>query len=63
MNIIDEESESVQEAIQTLKTAVTSVISIIDDKVATITGDLIEPLEMYIGHHEETSRNQLESAK
>ena len=41
----------------------TGVVSIVDDKVATITGDLIEPLEMYISHHEETSKNQLDNAK
>ena len=46
-----------------MRTGINTVVTIVDDKIATISGDLIEPLEMYIGHHGETSKNQLESAK
>ena len=38
------------------------MLKIVDDRVSLIQGDLIEPLNMYIQHHETTSQDQFERA-
>ena len=53
----EREMSAIDEAVGGLREAVCGLVSLVDDKVATIMGDLIEPLEIYIGHHEATSRN------
>ena len=37
-----------------------SIFKIIDDQSSLIQGDLLEPLEMYLEHHENIIRKQIE---
>lgn len=39
-----------------MKKAMTYILKSVDDKVKIIAGDLVEPLELYISHHEHTSQ-------
>jgi hypothetical protein len=38
-----------------MKKAMGFVLKTVDERVAQITGDLVEPLELYISHHDMTS--------
>jgi hypothetical protein len=40
------------DSINCMKMGVEALISFMDERVTHITGDLIEPLDMYINHHE-----------
>lgn len=37
---------------EVMKKAMGYVLKLVDEKAALITGDLVEPLELYINHHE-----------
>lgn len=39
------------------------LLLLLEERVTHITGDLIEPLDMYINHHEQTSLQQFDQAK
>jgi hypothetical protein len=39
------------------------MVVIIEEKIQLITGDLLEPLEMYIGHHDQTLQQQFTQAR
>lgn len=41
----------------------TQLLNLLEERVTHITGDLIEPLDMYINHHEQTSNQQFDQAK
>lgn len=41
---------------EVMKKAMSYVLHQVDEKAALITGDLVEPLELYINHHEQTSQ-------
>jgi hypothetical protein len=43
---------SICEAVECMKKATSNMVIIIEEKIQLITGDLLEPLEMYIGHHD-----------
>ena len=43
------------ESVNCLKFGIEGLIRFIEERVTHITGDLIEPLDMYINHHEQTS--------
>lgn len=51
------------ETVECLKAGLLNLTVIVEDRVSLITGDLIEPLEMYISHHEQTSESQFDQAK
>ena len=38
-----------------MKKAMNFILRSVDEKAAMIAGDLVEPLELYISHHEQTS--------
>ena len=40
------------DSVNCMKMGVEALISFMDERVTHITGDLIEPLDMYINHHE-----------
>ena len=40
---------------EVMKKAMNFMINQIEEKVSLISGDLIEPLELYVNHHEKTS--------
>lgn len=42
-------------AIEQMKVTMTQQHKIIEERVHLIVGDLVEPLEMYISHHDQTS--------
>ena len=46
-----------------MKKAMNIVLRTVDEKVAMISGDLVEPLELYISHHETTSQTQFDQAR
>ena len=43
------------DSVNCLKMGAEALISFMEERVTHITGDLIEPLDMYINHHEQTS--------
>jgi|TARA_B110000285_G_C14915494_1_gene510003 hypothetical protein len=43
------------DSVNCLKMGVEALLSFMEERVTHITGDLIEPLDMYINHHEQTS--------
>ena len=46
-----------------LKLGMDQLLLLLEERVTHITGDLIEPLDMYINHHEQTSLQQFDQAK
>lgn len=48
---------------EVMKKSMICIMKAIDEKVKLITGDLVEPLELYISHHEQTSTQQFEQAR
>lgn len=55
----DEEVPRVDNAMsmanEVIKKAMGFIIKSVEEKVTTLAGDLIEPLELYISHHDQTS--------
>jgi hypothetical protein len=49
-------------ALEQMKLTMTQQHKIIEERVNLIIGDLIEPLEMYISHHDQTSTQQFKQA-
>lgn len=49
-------------AIEQMKLTMIQQHKIIEERVNLITGDLVEPLEMYISHHDQTSQQQFKQA-
>ena len=47
-----EDGEEIPEPVRSLNDTIQGFMTLLDDKVATIIGDLVEPLENYINHHE-----------
>ena len=45
-----------------VRNTVMELLKLIEDKVGMMTGDLIEPMDTYIEHHELVSRTQLDKA-
>ncbi len=54
---------SICEAVECMKKATNHMVVIIEEKIQLITGDLLEPLEMYIGHHDQTLQQQFTQAR
>jgi len=54
---------SICEAVECMKKATSHMVVIIEEKIQLITGDLLEPLEMYIGHHDQTLQQQFTQAR
>ena len=50
------------DSVNCLKMGVEALLQFMEERVTHITGDLIEPLDMYINHHEQTSSQQFEQA-
>ena len=48
---------------EVIKKAMGFIIKSIEEKATMMAGDLIEPLELYISHHEQTSQQQFEQAR
>lgn len=46
-----------------MKKAMNFILRSVDEKAAMIAGDLVEPLELYISHHEQTSLQQFDQAR
>lgn len=46
-----------------LKKAVGFIISSIDEKSKLIMSDLVEPLELFLNHHDQTAQHQFEQAR
>jgi len=51
------------EATQLLRSGILSLVNIVEDRVLLIKGDLIEPLEVYMAHHEKTKLEQFDQAQ
>ena len=51
----DQALNPMSDSVNCLKMGVEALLSFMEERVTHITGDLIEPLDMYINHHEQTS--------
>jgi len=51
------------EIIDCMKFGINGIVSIIDERITLIANDLIQPLDMYINHHNETFHTQFDQAK
>lgn len=51
------------EALDCLSYGVDQIVKIAQERVTLIAGDLIEPLDLYITHHEQASSESFESAR
>jgi len=56
-------SHAMSTANEVMKKAMSYILHQVGEKAALITGDLVEPLELYINHHEQTSQQQFEQAR
>ena len=53
--IEDESLNPMLQSINCLKKGMNQLLNLLEERVTHITGDLVEPLDMYINHHEQTS--------
>ena len=63
----DEQAEGLEacmmkEATEVIRGSIKKMMNLVEDRVALIAGDLIEPLNMYIQHHNTTSQEQFDKA-
>jgi len=54
----DESSNPMLQSINCFKKGINQLMNLLEERVTHITGDLVEPLDMYINHHEQTSAKQ-----
>lgn len=52
-----------QTMIGSMQNGMEKLVGIIEERIVLIANDLIEPLDMYINHHNETFHSQFDSAK
>lgn len=57
------EQNQVNLAVNGLKDGIQSLINALKDRTMLINGDLIEPLEMYLQHHDQKCVTQFDQAK
>ena len=48
----DESLNPMLQSINCLKKGMNQILNLLEERVTHITGDLVEPLDMYINHHE-----------
>jgi hypothetical protein len=51
-----------KESGEVIRNAIKKLVTVVEDRVTLIAGDLIEPLNMYIQHHNSTSDEQFTKA-